>query len=80
MTQLCNYDNESLEMLRKSVSLLYELRNSKESFSFGAYTINVKEIFYITPLTFAFVNISPILPGHILVSPRRVVSVTVSCL
>lgn len=30
-------------------------------------------MFYQTPLSFALVNLKPILPGHVLVSPRRVV-------
>jgi bis(5'-adenosyl)-triphosphatase len=29
------------------------------------------QVFKSTPLTFAFVNIKPLLPGHVLVSPRR---------
>ncbi|MCJ1411146.1 hypothetical protein MMC19_005234 [Ptychographa xylographoides] len=31
------------------------------------------QVFHLTPLSFAFVNLKPILPGHVLVSPRRVV-------
>ncbi|KAJ5173671.1 Histidine triad (HIT) protein [Penicillium coprophilum] len=31
------------------------------------------QVFHTTPLTFALVNLKPILPGHVLVSPRRVV-------
>ncbi|KAE8350889.1 HIT-like domain-containing protein, partial [Aspergillus coremiiformis] len=31
------------------------------------------QVFHITPLSFALVNLKPILPGHVLVSPRRVV-------
>ncbi|KAH8103547.1 HIT-like protein [Cristinia sonorae] len=37
-------------------------------------TIDVsRQVFYHTAQTFAIVNLKPILPGHILVSPRRVV-------
>lgn len=32
-----------------------------------------KQVFHQTPLSFALVNLKPILPGHVLVSPRRVV-------
>lgn len=31
------------------------------------------QVFLTTPLSFALVNLKPILPGHVLVSPRRVV-------
>jgi bis(5'-adenosyl)-triphosphatase len=34
----------------------------------------VTKVFYATPLSFALVNLKPILPGHVLISPRRVVS------
>lgn len=30
-------------------------------------------MFHLTPLSMAFVNLKPLLPGHVLVSPRRVV-------
>lgn len=33
----------------------------------------VEQVFYQTPLSFALVNLKPILPGHVLVSPRRAV-------
>ncbi|EAW14032.1 HIT family protein [Aspergillus clavatus NRRL 1] len=29
------------------------------------------QVFHLTPLSFALVNLKPILPGHVLVSPRR---------
>lgn len=34
---------------------------------------HTQQVFHITPLSFALVNIKPLLPGHVLVSPRRVV-------
>ena len=30
------------------------------------------KVFHLTPLTFALVNLKPILPGHVLVIPRRI--------
>lgn len=33
----------------------------------------MKKVFHSTPLSFALVNLKPLLPGHVLVSPRRVV-------
>ncbi|KAJ5554859.1 hypothetical protein N7535_007303 [Penicillium sp. DV-2018c] len=39
---------------------------------FGSFIVT-PQVFYTTPLTFALVNLKPILPGHVLVSPRRIV-------
>lgn len=41
------------------------------SFVFGSCQIPASHIIYKTSLSFAFVNLRPILPGHILVSPLR---------
>ncbi len=40
---------------------------------FGKVLLNPTDIFIRTKLSFGFVNLKPILPGHILVSPKRVV-------
>ncbi|OJJ32302.1 hypothetical protein ASPWEDRAFT_118288 [Aspergillus wentii DTO 134E9] len=37
---------------------------------FGPFLVT-SQVFHLTPLTFALVNLKPILPGHVLVSPRR---------
>ncbi|XP_073009911.1 bifunctional bis(5'-adenosyl)-triphosphatase/adenylylsulfatase FHIT [Typha latifolia] len=42
-----------------------------ESYTFGPYKIDRSEVFYSTPLSFAMVNIRPVLPGHVLVCSRR---------
>ncbi|KAJ6135558.1 hypothetical protein N7512_000718 [Penicillium capsulatum] len=39
---------------------------------FGSFLVT-PQVFLQTPLSFALVNLKPILPGHVLVSPRRVV-------
>ncbi|KAL6232963.1 hypothetical protein BDW75DRAFT_242497 [Aspergillus navahoensis] len=39
---------------------------------FGPFLVT-PQVFHTTPLSFALVNLRPILPGHVLVSPRRVV-------
>ncbi|KAJ5805196.1 Histidine triad (HIT) protein [Penicillium riverlandense] len=39
---------------------------------FGPFLVT-PQVFHTTPLTFALVNLKPILPGHVLVSPRRIV-------
>ncbi|XP_072954360.1 bifunctional bis(5'-adenosyl)-triphosphatase/adenylylsulfatase FHIT [Typha angustifolia] len=42
-----------------------------ESYTFGPYKIDRSEVFYSTPLSYAMVNIRPVLPGHVLVCSRR---------
>lgn len=42
-------------------------------FNFGPYKINASEIFYSTPLSMALVNYKPVVPGHVLVIPKRIV-------
>jgi bis(5'-adenosyl)-triphosphatase len=39
---------------------------------FGKFVVT-SSVFHLTPLSFAVVNLKPILPGHVLVSPIRVV-------
>ncbi|OBT97126.2 hypothetical protein VE01_04790 [Pseudogymnoascus verrucosus] len=43
--------------------------NGKPIF-FGPFEVT-DQVFYTTPLSFALVNIKPLLPGHVLVSPHR---------
>ncbi|EGC28284.1 hypothetical protein DICPUDRAFT_160396 [Dictyostelium purpureum] len=40
---------------------------------FGQYLIRQSEIFFTSELSFALVNLKPVLPGHVLVCPKRVV-------
>eukprot|EP00873_Tetraselmis_striata_P034961 jgi/Tetstr1/455225/TSEL_042073.t2 len=42
--------------------------------SFGPWKIARTEVFKSTELSFAFVNIRPLVPGHVLVSPMRIVA------
>ena len=42
-------------------------------FKFGPWPINSSEIFYATKLSFGLVNLKPVVPGHVLVIPRRLV-------
>ncbi|XP_039010756.1 bifunctional bis(5'-adenosyl)-triphosphatase/adenylylsulfatase FHIT-like [Hibiscus syriacus] len=44
---------------------------SMEFYTFGPYKIDPKEVFYSTPLSYAMVNLRPVVPGHVLVCPRR---------
>lgn len=42
-------------------------------YDFGPYQINESEVFAKTLLSIAFVNLKPVVPGHVLITPRRVV-------
>ena len=42
-----------------------------DGFVFGRFPISAEHIFYATPSTVAFVNQRPLVPGHVLVTPRR---------
>lgn len=44
-----------------------------QDYSFGPWPINSSEIFATSPLSFAFVNLKPVVSGHVLISPKRVV-------
>ncbi|KAI7747681.1 hypothetical protein M8C21_029019 [Ambrosia artemisiifolia] len=38
-----------------------------EHYEFGPYKIDQREVFYSTPLSYAFVNLRPLLPGNLLI-------------
>nr|AFK33921.1 unknown [Lotus japonicus] len=42
-----------------------------EHYTFGPYKIHQSEVFYSTPLSYAMVNLRPLLPGHVLICPKR---------
>lgn len=41
--------------------------------SFGPWTVHGSEVFCESDLSYAFVNLKPVVPGHVLVSSKRVV-------
>eukprot|EP00002_Diphylleia_rotans_P014494 TRINITY_DN2825_c0_g1_i2.p2 TRINITY_DN2825_c0_g1~~TRINITY_DN2825_c0_g1_i2.p2 ORF type:complete len:127 (-),score=30.37 TRINITY_DN2825_c0_g1_i2:221-601(-) len=43
------------------------------TFKFAQWTLHATEIFYKTKLSLGFVNLKPVLPGHVLIIPLRVV-------
>ena len=45
-----------------------------EKLTFATRPIAKGEIFYVTNLSFAFTNLKPVVPGHVLVAPKKVVS------
>ncbi|KAJ4837959.1 hypothetical protein Tsubulata_015678 [Turnera subulata] len=48
-----------------------QMSTAAQSFTFGPYKIDPKEVFYSTHLSYAMVNLRPLVPGHVLVCPRR---------
>ncbi|KAM7533805.1 hypothetical protein Aperf_G00000114262 [Anoplocephala perfoliata] len=49
-----------------------------EDFRFGTIVLKAQQVFYRTSVSMAFVNISPLVPGHVLVTPIDVVERFVS--
>lgn len=44
---------------------------AQNEYSFGGHPVKSSSLFYCSPLSFAFVNRKPVLPGHVLISPLR---------
>ncbi|XP_038876563.1 bifunctional bis(5'-adenosyl)-triphosphatase/adenylylsulfatase FHIT isoform X2 [Benincasa hispida] len=44
---------------------------ASDHYTFGRYKIDPKEVFYCTTLSYAMVNLRPLVPGHVLVCPKR---------
>ncbi|XP_020253683.1 bifunctional bis(5'-adenosyl)-triphosphatase/adenylylsulfatase FHIT [Asparagus officinalis] len=42
-----------------------------DAYTFGPYKIHKSEVFFSSPLSYAMVNLRPLVPGHVLVCPRR---------
>ncbi|XP_023005587.1 bifunctional bis(5'-adenosyl)-triphosphatase/adenylylsulfatase FHIT-like [Cucurbita maxima] len=47
------------------------MASDSEYYTFGPHKIHPKFIFYTTNLSYAMVNLRPVLPGHVLVIPKR---------
>lgn len=45
---------------------------SSAAFAFGRFQLPKSQVFLVTPLSFAFVNLKPLVPGHVLIASRRV--------
>lgn len=46
---------------------------AEEGYYFGPYKIEKSEVFFTTELSFALVNLRPVVHGHVLVCPKRLV-------
>lgn len=47
---------------------------NEDDMHFGKFLISSSHVFYRSPLSAAFVNLRPIVPGHVLVVPKRIVA------
>ncbi|KAK4274952.1 hypothetical protein QN277_018105 [Acacia crassicarpa] len=47
------------------------VKMTAEHYTFGPYKIDQSEVFYSTNLSYAMVNLRPLLPGHVLICPKR---------
>ncbi|XP_044467350.1 bifunctional bis(5'-adenosyl)-triphosphatase/adenylylsulfatase FHIT [Mangifera indica] len=55
----------------KRCCFISTIKMSTEAYQFGPYTIDAKEVFCSTNLSFAMVNLRPVVPGHVLIVPKR---------
>ena len=49
------------------------LSSLPETLPFSKFSIDSRTVFHVSELSFAFTNLRPVIPGHVLVSPKRVV-------
>ncbi|CAA3029753.1 bifunctional bis(5 -adenosyl)-triphosphatase adenylylsulfatase FHIT-like [Olea europaea subsp. europaea] len=73
ITPLLNPSRGRLHSIARASSSFTQtsVRSTKmdsESYMFGPYKIDSKEVFYSTRLSYALVNLRPVVPGHILLS------------
>ncbi|XP_024633767.1 bifunctional bis(5'-adenosyl)-triphosphatase/adenylylsulfatase FHIT [Medicago truncatula] len=47
------------------------IKMASQDYTFGPYKIHHNEVFYSTDLSYAMVNLRPLLPGHVLICPKR---------
>ncbi|XP_052135393.1 bifunctional bis(5'-adenosyl)-triphosphatase/adenylylsulfatase FHIT-like [Oryza glaberrima] len=47
------------------------VQEMEAAYKFGPYKIDAREVLHSTPLSYAMVNLRPLLPGNVLVCPKR---------
>ncbi|XP_038980807.1 bifunctional bis(5'-adenosyl)-triphosphatase/adenylylsulfatase FHIT-like isoform X2 [Phoenix dactylifera] len=60
-----------LALIRRRFCARAGMKAETTTYTFGPYKIDRSEVFYSTPLSYAMVNLRPLLPGHVLVCPGR---------
>ena len=67
------YADQSSTMIEKGTPV-FSAPSASPSYRFGPHvTLSPGVVFHETPLSFAFVNRKPVLPGHVLIAPKRLV-------
>jgi len=49
------------------------VNSNTQTYQFGPFTIRETEVFAVSRLSLALVNLKPVVQGHVLIVPRRVV-------
>lgn len=49
-------------------------QKTSQDYPFGPWTIHATEVFLTSPHCYAFVNLKPVVPGHVLVSTKNMIS------
>ena len=62
----------NMNSVQSSSLLVPVTRDEGKRTMFGPWEIATSEIFAATSLSFAFVNLKPVVSGHVLVAPRRI--------
>ena len=55
------------------VAARVQMALTTDAHAFGPHRVQASEVFAETPLSLGFVNLKPVVPGHVLFVPRRVV-------
>lgn len=70
----------ALYVVRRAASIQFRMVSHiasqiqpEETYRFGPYKIKKQDVFLTTKLSYAFVNLRPVVPGHVLISPKRLV-------
>jgi bis(5'-adenosyl)-triphosphatase len=70
----------ALYVVRRAASIRFRMASHhasqiqpEETYIFGSYKIKKQDVFLTTKLSYAFVNLRPVVPGHVLISPKRLV-------
>ena len=68
-----NNNSNVLTRIKKSATTSATIDDQRSSMRFGKFIIPEESIFYRTKHSAAFVNLRPIVPGHVLIMPERIV-------
>jgi diadenosine tetraphosphate (Ap4A) HIT family hydrolase len=61
-------------IVKKQLTTRWKIARKMSSIKFGPFDIHEGQIFYESDLCYGLVNLKPIVPGHVLIIPKRVVA------